>query len=114
MQLIQLVYVSSYVDECAILLPDFIEDSALNDSAAGVKGITLFSHGIIIQLIEVAPTALGNTFRKLAHSFDCRQFQSTLLRDCAIKTSALSETAIGFALNSLRLITRPPSKISLF
>jgi len=81
MQLIKLEYVSSYIDEYGIRLPDFIEDSALNGSAAGVKGITFFSHGNIIQLIEGERTAVGNTFRKLAHSFDCRQFQSTLLKD---------------------------------
>jgi len=114
MQLTQLVYVSSYIDEFGIQLPDFIEDSAIADSASGVKGMTLFSNGNIIQLIEGEFTVVGNTFRKLAHSLDCGQSQATLLLDCAIKAASLSETSIGFALNSLRLITRPASKISLF
>lgn len=76
--------------------------------------MALFSNGNIMQRIEGERTVVGNTFRKLAHSLACRQFQATLLIDCAIKAPSLKETSIGFALNSLRLITRPATKISLF
>lgn len=114
MQLTQLVYVSSYIDEYGIELSDFIEDSVLADSAADIRGMTLFCRGNIIQLIEGKRTAVVNSFRRLAHSPEGRQFQVTPLIECEVKTLALSETSIGFALNSLRLITRPPSKIGLF
>lgn len=43
---------------------------AIADSASGVKGMTLFANGNIIQLIEGERTVVGNTFRELAHSID--------------------------------------------
>lgn len=114
MRLTQLVYASSYIDEYGIQLPTFIENSALADSTANVTGMTLFSRGNIIQLIEGTRAGVDSSFRKLAYSPAGGQFQVKLLLHCAVETSTLSETSIGFALNSLRLITRSPSKISLF
>lgn len=46
--------------------------------------------------------------------FDANQFQVMELMQTVIAAPALTETSIGFSLHSLRLISRPPSKIALF
>lgn len=112
MQLTQLVYVSSYIDEFGINLPDFIENSAICNEALGVRGMTLFANGNIMQLLEGKRTLVRNIFKKIL--VDGNQFQALELVQIVIPNPALSETSIGFSLHSLRLITRPPSKITLF
>lgn len=52
MRLTQMAYVSSYVDECGVDLPDFIEAFVLANVESAVEGMTLFSRGNIIQLLE--------------------------------------------------------------
>ena len=112
MQLTQLVYVSSYIDEFGINLPDFIENSAICNDDLGVRGMTLFSNGNIMQLLEGGKTVVRRIFKRLP--LDANQFQVTELMQTVVASTALTETSIGFSLHSLRLIKRPPSRITLF
>ena len=112
MQLTQLVYVSSYIDEFGINLPDFIENSAICNDDLGVRGMTLFSNGNIMQLLEGGKTVVRRIFKRLP--MDAYQFQVMELMQTEIPSPALIETSIGFSLHSLRLIKKPPSRIALF
>ena len=112
MQLTQLVYASSYIDEYGLELPEFIENSALGNGQMGVFGMTLFSNGNIIQLLEGPRAAVRSMFSRLP--LDAKQFQVSEIFQGALDAACIDETSIGFSLHSLRLITKPPSIIELF
>jgi hypothetical protein len=112
MQLTQLVYVSSYMDESGLELPEFIGISDLANHQLGVRGMTLFSNGSIIQMLEGQRTAVNEVFRRLPAQ--TRQFQVIEMLQEPINAPCLEETSIGLSLGSLRLVKVAPPHISLF
>jgi hypothetical protein len=112
MQLTQIVYASSYIDEYGLELPDFLENSALGTGELNVFGMTLFSHGNIIQLLEGKRTAVNQILQNFP--LNAHQFGVVRLIQSPVEARCIKQTSIGFGMHSLRLIKSHPTKISLF
>jgi hypothetical protein len=112
MQMTQLLYVSSYVDEYGFELPGFIKNIAVNYAARDLQGMTLFSNGNIMQLLEGRSSIVSEILHKLPH--DAKQFGVIALLNRPIEAHCLSETSIGFSSHELRLIKKSPNNISVF
>jgi hypothetical protein len=112
MAITQLVYVSSYVDEFGIRLPDLIERSALGDNAALVKGMTLFAHGDVLQLLEGESSAVSSVFTSLP--MEALQFGVLKMLEDPVKQACLAHTCIGLASNSLHLQQPGDRKVEVF
>ena len=72
MQLMQLVYVSAYLNEYGQDLPKLLENTALANDDGGVLGMTLFSNGNIMQLLEGRSHDVEAIFQKLQRNgYEC-------------------------------------------
>jgi hypothetical protein len=111
-QLTQLVYVSSYVDEYGVGLPDFIGKSALANQDLGVRGMTLFAHGNIIQMLEGVHKAVNAVFKELPSG--TMQFQVIQMLHEPLEKACLEETSIGFNHRALVLVKSVPPNVALF
>lgn len=112
MQLIQLVYVSAYVNQYVLDLPKLMEKTALANDDNGVLGMTLFSNGNIMQLLEGRSQDVQSIFQKLQnHAHQWNVFE-TLRRP--MEDLSQSETSIGFDTHSYKLISKSSSGIALF
>ncbi len=112
MALTHLVYVSSYIDEFGIRLPDLIERSALGQNAALVKGMTLFAHGDVLQLLEGESSDVSSVFRSLP--MEALQFGVLKMLEDPIKQPCLTNTCIGLANNSMNLLGSGDRKVDIF
>ena len=112
MQFIQLVYVSAYVNQYGLDLPKLVEKTALDNDDGGVLGMTLFSNGNIMQLLEGRPRDVDSIFQKLqSHAHQWNVFE--MFRG-PIENLSQSETSIGFDTHSYKLISKTDSEIALF
>lgn len=112
MQLTHLVYASTYVDEYGVDLPDFIETFVVTNVEPATRGMTLFSGGNIIQLIEGDYRLVNDVFMKLKHQG--KQFEIMKLLNAPIEHHCLLETSIGFGRDGLKFMSKSPNKIALF
>lgn len=112
MQLTQLVYVSSYVNEYGFDLPDFIETLVLTHDELDVRGMTLFANGNIMQLLEGDHSVVTDVFGKLRH--DARQVGMLELLKKPLENYCLSETSMAFRSHELALISKSTHYISMF
>ena len=112
MPLTQLVYVSSFIDEYGTGLPAIIHRSGLGDQADGLTGMTLFSNGNIIQLIEGRKARVQSLFAALP-AFG-KQFQIIALMEAPVPQACLPDTSIGLDTLSWTLLSHAPSSIALF
>ena len=112
MKLKQLVYVSSYVDEYGLDLPNFMESISLTYKSDDVRMMTLFSKGEIMQLLEGPDIAVQHAFEKLQR--DVKQITVTVLIDKQIETRQLTKTCMGYNTSSWLLISNPPATVGLF
>ena len=112
MRLIQLVFVSSYVDDYGLDLPKFIERLVFENDALPVRGMTLFANGNIIQLLEGDDSIVNGIFQKLPN--DSKQFGVFELLNSPLVNYCLSETSIGYSAHEFKLTSGQSSKISMF
>jgi hypothetical protein len=112
MALTQLVYVSSYVDEFGIRLPDLIERSALGGNAALVKGMTLFAHGDILHLLDGESSAVSSVFNSLP--MEALQFGVLKMLEDPVKQPCLTHICIGLASHSMHLQAQAERRVAIF
>ncbi len=112
MHLIQLVYVSAYINEYGQELPRFMEKVALANDDCRVLGMTLFSNGNIMQLLEGRRQDVEVVYQKIQRDPRQRNFFE-MLRGPIEDLSQL-ETSIGFHTYSFRLFPKSDSGIAFF
>jgi hypothetical protein len=108
----QIVYASSYINEYGFDLPNFLETLSLANDELSVRGMTLFSHGNIMQMLEGDFREVSDVFEKLNH--DARNIGVLKLLEESVDVRKLKETCIGFNAHSVQLPGRPPTRFSLF
>ena len=112
MQLTQLVYVSSYVNDHGLDLPNFIETFISANDQSTARGMTLFASGNIIKLLEGDLSVVNDIFNKLSNT--AKQFGSIELLRNPIAQQCLSETSIGYSSPEFKPNSNLSSKIALF
>jgi hypothetical protein len=112
MRLVQLVYVSSFIDEYGIRLPELMERFVEKHPATNLRLMTLFAHGDVMQLLEGGSSTVTRALRALP--IDAMQFAVTPLLSEPINEPCLQANCIGLAGNSLQLITPKNSQFDLF
>jgi hypothetical protein len=85
---------SSFDNEYGHELVSLIERSALGKNSGDVKGMTLFSNGNILQLLQGEEFSVAKIF----HIFPLQtnQFQVLKMTEEVIETISLNHTCIGF------------------
>ena len=94
MPLVQLVFMSSFIDEHGRDLVDLVGRSSLGKEGGDVKGMTLFSNGNILQLLQGEAFAVAKLFHALP--LQTNQFQVISMAEGVIDAISLNRTCIGF------------------
>jgi hypothetical protein len=113
MQLSQLVYVSAYFNEYGLDLTDFVQKSFLANKELSVKGMSLFSNGNIMQLLEGNDLEVGRTYQQIKESANTLGVSFEMLHK-TLDAPSLTETSIGLDRYSFNLMHQPPTGISIF
>jgi hypothetical protein len=77
-----------------------------------VKGMTLFAHGDVLQLLEGESSAVGSVFHSLP--MEALQFSVLKMLEDPVKQLSLTHTCIGLATNSWRLQQPGDRKFEVF
>ena len=112
MPLVQLVFMSSFIDEHGRDLVDLVGRSSLGKEGGDVKGMTLFSNGNILQLLQGEAFAVAKLFHALP--LQTNQFQVIKLTEEVIEAISLKQTCIGFDKQAFRLHAELPNSIPIF
>jgi len=94
MPLVQLVFLSSFIDDHGRDLMNLLVRSSLGSQACHVKGMTLFSNGNILQLLQGEMFAVAKLFHTLPSQTN--QFQVIKMTEEVIFALSLHETCLGF------------------
>lgn len=112
MPLIQLVILSSFVDEYGRNLVKLVGDSSLGKKGSDVKGMTLFSNGNILQLLQGEAFSVAKLFHLLPSQ--TKQFQVIKMTEESIETMSLNQTCIGFGKQAFKAHVDVPHGIPVF
>jgi hypothetical protein len=107
-----MLYVSSCADEYEFDLANFMETLVLANDELGVRGMTLFSNGYIMQLLEGDFPVVTDVFEKLR--YDAKEIGIIEMLKKPLAAHCLSETSIGYSSSNSALLSISPPNIALF
>ncbi len=112
MSLVQLVFLSSYVDEHGSDLVGLVGRSSLGKVDSDVKGMTLFSEGSVLQLLQGESFAVAKAF----HTFPVQTnlFQVIKMTEEIIAATSLNQTCVGFDKQAFKVHLNAPNGIPVF
>jgi Sensors of blue-light using FAD len=112
MNLVRLVCVSSYIDNYGFDLPNLMDDYRGKFREFGLRSMTLFSSGDVMQLIEGELDEVENLIRQIRSDF--KQTETFELFRENIQKFSIYEDSIGYLSTELWHVENNTSIIELF
>lgn len=112
MPLVELVFMSSFVNEYGHDLVKQIESSSIGKNGGEVKCMTLFSHGNMLQLLQGEASAVALMFYIFPQQTN--QFQVIKMSEEVIDTMSLNQSCIGLDKTAFNAHADETNGISVF
>lgn len=94
MPLLQIIYMSSLVDNDETHIPSILESARRNNAKNGITGMLLYANGTFMQVLEGVPEAVQATFAAIQQ--DVRHFNMFTLDELRVHQRQFASWTMGF------------------
>lgn len=106
MQIFQLIYVSTLVNEYGLALPAILNHATQRNRLSGIRCMMLCSHGNVMHALEGDPASIKQLFSSIEN--DARHFDVQLINECNVPVHELEGVCAGVDRATLQAINNVP------